>query len=223
MWKLRGDSSSGTSLGCNLISSQMVTLDACFGGRMRRVQIAVARSLAAILHRLWVAGTEFEARRSGIFQHPLQDRGFDRHRCSRASFHLRRDPRCHQGRLLSGAGDPDIPLLSRQPEYQCLRPRPIDQRAFCTPPGDRPEWAAYQAYQGFLGICYEIGLAAFKDRLGLDRMGDQTHGHGRIAASFSGARVCPIGAYVCHALPPFGGAEMAWGSTIRRRPSPSPK
>ncbi|MDW4551783.1 IS110 family transposase, partial [Defluviimonas sp. D31] len=33
---------------------------------VRRAQIAVARRLAVILHRLWIDGTEFQATRAGI-------------------------------------------------------------------------------------------------------------------------------------------------------------
>jgi hypothetical protein len=33
---------------------------------MRRAQIAVARRLAVILHRLWIDGTEFQTSRAGI-------------------------------------------------------------------------------------------------------------------------------------------------------------
>jgi len=33
---------------------------------MRRAQIAVARRLAVILHRLWTDGTEFQVSRAGI-------------------------------------------------------------------------------------------------------------------------------------------------------------
>ena len=37
---------------------------------MRRAQIAVARRLAVILHRLWTDGTEFQTSRDGIFEGP---------------------------------------------------------------------------------------------------------------------------------------------------------
>ena len=62
------------------------------------------------------------------FQHPLQDRSFDRHGGSLRLLDLCGQLRSHQGCHAGGPGDPDVALLAGEAEDQRLGPGAIDQR-----------------------------------------------------------------------------------------------
>ena len=62
------------------------------------------------------------------FQHPLHDRGLDRHRLAGLLLHLRCYLGRHQRRHAGGPGHPDIALLPRRPEHQRFRAGAVHQR-----------------------------------------------------------------------------------------------